>query len=560
MSQERDSMADEDVYLKRELVFPQLAMEMVDRSLPYGTVEHYSAGSTLYARGLRGVDFLIVLRGSVLITGLAEGGGESVITIHAEREFTGEMDLFSYREALVTARAATDTDVLRIGRDRFKEYVSSEIDISDIVMRAVILRRMGLIQHTQGGVAVMGSGRSEDTLRIQRFLSRNGYPYRLIDLETDPSAAGLVQSFGLTASDMPVVISGTKVCRNPSVPELADSLGIAEQLDANAVFDVAVVGAGPAGLAAAVYASSEGLSTVVIEGNAPGGQAGTSSRIENYLGFPSGISGMELASRAQTQAQKFGAKLVVSRNVVSIDCQSKPFSILLEGGVRVRACTIVVASGARYRRLSIPDYDRFEMDGIHYSATAIEARLCSNQEVVVVGGGNSAGQAAVYLSGFAKHVHIIIRGPELATTMSEYLVQRIDGSRHITLHPNTEIVGLAGDQHLNEVTWRNRITGKQKTHRIGCVFVMIGADPSTQWLGGCVELDAQGFVVTGHDSASEGQGPYRTSKPGIFAVGDVRSGSVKRVASGVGEGSVVIADIHAYLKDLVNAPSNLAIT
>jgi thioredoxin reductase (NADPH) len=222
MLQERESTADEDAYAKRELVFPQLTMEMVDRSLPYGTVEHYSAGSTLYARGLRGVDFLIVLRGSVLITGLAEGGGESVITIHGEREFTGEMDLFSYREALVTARAATDTDVLRIGRDRFKEYVSSETDISDIVMRAVILRRMGLIQHTQGGVAVMGSGRSEDTLRIQRFLSRNGYPYRLIDLEIDPSAAGLVQSFGLKVSDMPVVISGTKVCRNPSVPELAD--------------------------------------------------------------------------------------------------------------------------------------------------------------------------------------------------------------------------------------------------------------------------------------------------------------------------------------------------
>jgi thioredoxin reductase (NADPH) len=359
---------------------------------------------------------------------------------------------------------------------------------------------------------------------------------------------------------MPVVISGTKVCRNPAIPELADALGIAEQLDPDAVFDVAVVGAGPAGLAAAVYASSEGLSTVVIEGNAPGGQAGTSSRIENYLGFPSGISGMELASRAQTQAQKFGAKLVVSRNVVGVGCGSMPFSINLEGGVRVQARTIVVASGARYRRLSIPNYQRFEMDGIHYSATAIEARLCSNEEVIVVGGGNSAGQAAVYLSGYARHVHIIIRGPELAATMSEYLVHRIDGSRHITLHPNTEIVGLGGDQHLSEVTWRNCITGKQKTHNIQNVFVMIGADPCTQWLDNCVELDSQGFVVTGHRIASNGEGPYRTSMPGIFAVGDVRSGSVKRVASGVGEGSVVVADIHAYLRDVVNMPQSLVVT
>jgi thioredoxin reductase (NADPH) len=331
-------------------------------------------------------------------------------------------------------------------------------------------------------------------------------------------------------------------------------LGIAEQLDADVTFDVAVVGAGPAGLAAAVYASSEGLSTVVIEGNAPGGQAGTSSRIENYLGFPSGISGMDLASRAQTQAQKFGAKLAVSRNVVDISCDLQPFSIVLEGDVRVQARTIVVASGARYRRLSIPNYERFEMDGIHYSATAIEARLCSNEEIVVVGGGNSAGQAAVYLSGYAKHVHILIRGPELAVTMSEYLVQRIDGSRRITLHPNTEIVALGGDEHLNEVTWRDRITGKQKTHQIGNVFVMIGADPCTHWLGRCVELDAKGFVVTGSADPSGGNGPYRTSMPGIFAVGDVRSGSVKRVASGVGEGSVVVADIHSYLKDLANVP------
>jgi len=526
---------------------------MVDRSLPYGTIMRYPAGQTIYSRGVRGVDFLIVLKGSVLIVAPGDSGSESVVTIHNEREFTGELDLFSYREALVTARAATDTDVLRIGRERFREYVAGEADISDIVMRAVILRRMGLIQHMQAGVIILGPGRAADTLRLERFLSRNGYPYRLIDLESDPGGDGLVQSFNLTPSDMPVVVAGAEIYRNPGIPELADALGIAEQLDARSVYDVAVVGAGPAGLAAAVYAASEGLKTVVIEGNAPGGQAGTSSRIENYLGFPSGISGMELASRAQTQAQKFGAKLAVSRNVVGVDCASRPFAITLEGNIRVNARSIVIASGARYRRLSLPNYQRFEMDGIHYSATAIEARLCNDQEVVVVGGGNSAGQAAVYLSGYAKHVHILIRGPELAATMSEYLVQRIATSRHITLHADTEIVALDGDQHLKQVSWRNRITGDEETRSIENVFVMIGADPCTEWLGRCVDLDAKGFVLTGIANEPDGKGPYRTSTPGIFAVGDVRSGSVKRVASGVGEGSVVVADIHRYLKDLSSA-------
>ena len=293
-----------------------------------------------------------------------------------------------------------------------------------------------------------------------------------------------MQSFDLTPSDMPVVIAGPALYRNPAVSELADALGIAERLDAETVYEVAVVGAGPAGLAAAGYAASEGLTTVVIEGNAPGGQAGTSSRIENYLGFPSGISGMELASRAQTQAQKFGARLAVSRNVVGVDCQTQPFTIKMDGGITVRARSLIIASGARYRRLAVPNYQRFEMDGIHYSATAIEARLCADEEIAVVGGGNSAGQAAVYLSGFAKHVHILIRGP------------------------------------------------------------------STEWLGHCLRLDNKGFVITGHADFAGGKSPYQTSLPGVFAVGDVRSGSVKRVASGVGEGSVVIADIHAYLKNL----------
>ena len=554
MLQETTVLTDNDAYAQRELIFPQLTQEMVDRSLPYGTVEHYSSGTTIYARGTRGADFLIVLRGSVLIAAPSEQGGESLITIHNEREFTGELDLFSSREALVSARAATEADVLRIGRERFKEYVSAETDISDVVIRAVVLRRMGLIQQMQAGVVILGAGRAADTLRLERFLSRNGYPYRLVDLDHDPAGDGLVQSFNLTLADTPVVIAGSQIYRNPGVAELADKLGIAEELKASVVYDVAVVGAGPAGLAAAVYASSEGLNTIVLEGNAPGGQAGTSSRIENYLGFPSGISGIELASRAQTQAQKFGAKLAVSRNVVSVDCERQSFTINLEGGIAVRARSLIIASGARYRRLAVPNYQRFEMDGIHYSATAIEARLCAEEEIAVVGGGNSAGQAAVYLSGYAKHVHILIRGPELALTMSEYLVHRIASSRHITLHTNTEIIGLAGDHHLRQVTWQNRVNGAIEQCAIENVFVMIGADPSTGWLDNCVHLDEKGFVITGGVGFAERMGPYQTSMPGIFAVGDVRSGSVKRVASGVGEGSVVVADIHAYLKGLHGTP------
>ena len=541
---------DGDAYAKRELIFPQLTQEMVDRSLPYGKVEHYNAGETIYTCGQRSVDFFIVLKGSVLIVGSGDHGSESIVTIHGDCEFTGELDLFSNREALVTARAATGTDVLRIRSERFREYVTAETDIGDIVMRAVILRRMGLIQRMQSGVTIVGSGRVTDTLRLERFLSRNGYPYRFVDMDHDLQGNGLMQSFNIVPEDLPVVLSGTRVHRNPTVTELAEALGITEDLDPERVFDVAIIGAGPAGLASAVYAASEGLTTIVIEGNAPGGQAGTSSRIENYLGFPSGISGLELAARAQTQAQKFGAKLAISRNATGIDCESSPFLIRVEGDLQIRARSVVIASGARYRKLSVPNYNKFEMDGIHYSATAIEARICANEEVIVVGGGNSAGQAAVFLSAYAKHVHMLIRGLEPVATMSEYLVHRIAASRHITLHTSTEIIALDGKRHLEEVTWIDRTSGETTKKPIENVFVMIGADPCTSWLDHCVQLDPNGFVVTGTLSPGENAGLYRTSRPGIFAVGDVRSGSVKRVASSVGEGSVVVADIHGYLKDL----------
>ena len=416
-------------------------------------------------------------------------------------------------------------------------------------MRAFVLRRVGLIRHSTGGTALIGPGHIADTLRLNRFLTQNGYPHRLLDTEADPAAGGFLDCFSLTPDELPVVIvAGERVLRNPTNAELADALGLTEAMDARHEWDVAIIGAGPAGLASAVYAASEGLDTIVIEGMAPGGQAGTSSKIENYLGFPTGISGQALAGRAQIQAQKFGAHLEISRNAASLDCTGSPFRLTLDDGQVVKARSVVVATGARYRKLDVANYEKFEGQGIHYAATAMEAQLCGGEEVIVVGGGNSAGQAVMFLSRHAAHVHILVRAEGLAATMSDYLVQRITQSPRITMHIRTEITALAGDERLRHVTWTNVANGESATRAVGNVFVMIGAEPNTGWLDGCLELDEQGFVHTG--KAKDGTplaSPYMTTRPGIFAVGDVRSGSIKRVAASVGEGSVVVAAIHRYL-------------
>ncbi len=416
-------------------------------------------------------------------------------------------------------------------------------------MRAFILRRVGFIKSARGGVVVIGPGKAGDTLRLQRFLTRNAYPHRLLDTDTDPDAEGFLACFALVPSDLPVVVGPeNSLYRNPTVARLADDLGLTEPTDPSHVHDLAVVGAGPAGLAAAVYAASEGLDTVVIEGTAPGGQAGTSSKIENYLGFPTGISGQALAGRAQVQAQKFGARLAISRDVVGIDCDRRPLVLRLEDGTAMLARTVVVATGARYRGLDLPNYTRFEGQGIHYAATAMEAHLCTDEEVVVVGGGNSAGQAAMFLSRTVAHVHVLVRADGLAATMSDYLVRRIEASPKITLHPRTEVTGLEGDRYLRAVTWTDRRSGTSTRLQVGNLFMMIGAEPNSAWLAGCLDLDDKGFVLTG--KGGDGRtvsSPFETSRPGVYAVGDVRSGSVKRVASGVGEGSVVVQAVHEFL-------------
>lgn len=538
-----------DPYARGAQTFPTLSHELAARVAAYGTERRLPKGTLLFERGQRSIDFFFLLEGSIEIFDFDDYGQPHVFAVHGERQFAGELDLFNDRQILVSGRTGTDSRVVHVKRPDFRRLVSAEPDIGEIIMRAFILRRVGLIMHSQASAVLIGSGRGADTLRLQRFLSRNGYPLRLLDTDVDPTGDGFLACLKLTTDELPVVVApGERVLRNPSIAALADELGLTERIDPDHVYDVAVVGAGPAGLAAAVYAASEGLDAIVVEGLAPGGQAGTSSKIENYLGFPTGISGEALAGRAQVQAQKFGAKLVVSRMAASLDCDSLPYRLRLDDGQSIAACAVVVATGARYRKLGLPNYATFEGQGIHYAATAMEAQLCNGEEVAVVGGGNSAGQAAVFLARTVAHVHILVRGDGLAATMSDYLVQRIASSPKITVHARTEVCTLDGDNFLREVAWFNRERDMRERRRIANVFVMIGAEPNTEWLNGCLDLDGKGFIKTGQDADGRAlASPFATTRAGVFAVGDVRSGSVKRVASGVGEGSVVVQAIHQFL-------------
>jgi thioredoxin reductase (NADPH) len=545
-----------DPYLRRAQTFPTLTDEQLERAAEFGVVEALPKGTVLFDRGDRGIDFFIVLEGRIEIYEHTTGGTVVVVT-HDVNQFTGDVDLFNDRACLVGARMGATGRVVRIRRARFRRLLSAEPDIGEIIMRAFILRRVGLLEHEQAAATLIGSRGDGDTLRLQRFLDRNGYPVRWLDSDGSAEAHELLTAHGLANDDTPVVLLPRgRALRNPTTRDLAAYLGVLEPIDPEQVFDVAIVGAGPAGLAAAVYGASEGLCTVVLEAEAPGGQAGTSSKIENYLGFPTGISGGALAGRAAIQAQKFGARMAVPRRVERLRCDERPYTLELDDGERVRAKTVVVATGARYRKLDLDNFDRFEKNGIHYAATAIEAGLCEREEVIVVGGGNSAGQAAVYLSRHAAHVHMLVRGSGLAASMSDYLIGRIAASRAITLHTETEIVALDGKRHLEQVTWRHRRTGVSDTRAIANVFLMLGAVPNTEWLQNCLGLDDNGFVRCGMGFDSTGgwqhdRVPYalETSRRGVFAVGDVRSGSVKRVASSVGEGSIVVSAIHAILAE-----------
>ncbi len=538
-----DPLDSSDPYARPEQTFPVLTVEMAARVARFGRRETLADGDYIFRRGERAVDFFLICSGEVAIIDHGDHGEESIVHHHHERQFTGEIDLFNDRKILVSGRAVGAAEVARIARADFRKLIVAEPDIGEIIMRAFILRRVALMQHQQGAVTLVGPARSADTVRINSFLTRNGYPHRTIDSTSDPDAAAFLEGFGLNGDDLPVVIADEQILRNPSTHEVADALGVAVAIDQDRLHDVIVVGAGPAGLAAAVYAASEGLDTLILESTASGGQAGTSSKIENYLGFPTGISGPALAGRAQVQAQKFGARLAVSRAASGLDCSDGHFRLTLEDGTVAQGRAVVAATGARYRKLDLPDYARFEGAGVYYAATAMEAQLCADRPVVVVGGGNSAGQAAVYMSRHASHVHILVRSEGLAATMSSYLIDRITASDAITLHPFSEVTGLAGESHLEGLSWQDRRTGERTQIDAGALFVMIGAQPCSDWLAGCAALDDSGFILTG-----EGGTLFETSRPGLFAVGDVRSGSVKRVASGVGEGSVVIQSVHRFIE------------
>jgi thioredoxin reductase (NADPH) len=550
-----------DPYRRDLEIFPRLTADQLARASRFGVIESLPAGTILFRRGERAADFFIVLEGGLEILEF-HGGEARLVTVHHAGEFSGELDLFSERKILVEGRMGTDGRVIRIRRADFRKLLLAEPDLGDIIMRAFILRREALLHHGQASVTLIASRSCPDGLRIERFLRRNGYPVRSHDADQSDEARTIMDQRGLDLSSGPVVLCpGDQALQNPTNAELADCLGLAEEIDPGRVYDVAVVGAGPAGLAAAVYAASEGLSTLVLEAEAPGGQAGTSSKIENYLGFPIGLSGQSLAGRAQVQAQKFGAKIALPRRVVGIECDVHPYRLRLEDQATVTARTVVIATGACYRGLDLDAARRYAGIGLHYAATSLEGRLCAGEEVVIVGGGNSAGQAAVFLARQARHVHILVRGHRLADSMSDYLIGRIEASPKITLRTRTEIIGLSGERHLDHVTWRHRDTGATETRPIRHVFLMVGAAPNTEWLRGCLKLDDKGFIcagsrITSDDGWTLDRRPHllETSRPGIFAVGDVRADSVKRVASAVGEGSIAVQFIHRVLEEFSRIP------
>ena len=541
-------------------MFPALNPEQIQRAGAHGHVRRVQGGEILVEAGLQNTRFFIVKTGQLEIV-RPPGTDERFVAPLGPGQFTGETSMLAGRRGLVRIRVSEAGVVIELERDQLLALVQTDSELSDIFMRAFILRRVELIARGYGDAVLLGSAHSPGTLRIKEFLTRNNHPYSYIDLDSDAGVQAVLDRFQLSVEDVPVLICfGDVVLRNPSNAEIAKCLGFNEAIDQTQLRDVVIIGAGPAGLAAAVYGASEGLDVLVLESNAPGGQAGASSKIENYLGFPTGISGQDLAGRAYSQAQKFGAQVMIAKSAKRLSCDRKPYAVEIDDGPPVPARSIVIATGAQYRKLSLDNLSQFEGAGVYYWATLVESQLCEGEEVIVVGGGNSAGQAAVFLAHTVKRVYLLVRSNGLADSMSRYLIRRIEETPLIVLRTHTEITKLEGTGHLERVQWRDNKTESIDTHDIRHVFVMTGATPNTRWLDGCVVLDANGFIKTGPDLLHEditaahwplARPPYllETSLPGVFAVGDARAGNIKRVASAVGEGSIAISFVHKILHE-----------
>ena len=543
-----------------ERMFPLLTAALIERIASHGRLRPVERGEVLIELGQNGVHFFVVKSGEIEIVRPSDSG-ERLVAVCRPGMFTGEVNLLSGRRAMIRLRVRASGEVVDLDRERLVALLQSDAEIGEIVLGAFIHRRLELIAQGLGDVVLVGSNHNAGTLRIKEFLTRNGHPYAFVDLDRDNDVQEMLDRLHVSVADVPVVICrGDVVLRNPTNQQIAECLGFNEQIDPSKVRDLVIFGAGPSGLAAAVYGASEGLDVLVLESEAPGGQAGLSSKIENYLGFPMGISGQDLAARAYTQALKFGAQMVVAKGGKRLACDRRPYAIEVEDGSRVPARTVVIATGATYRRLAVENLAKFEGAGVYSGATFVEAQLCRNDDVIVVGGGNSAGQAALFLAETARRVHVLIRGSGLANSMSRYLIRRIEQNPAIELHIFTEIESVEGNDHLERLRWRNNRTGAAETRDIRHVFVMTGAVPCSGWLLGCVVMDEKGFIKTGSDLSRQELAAARwplprpphlleTSLPGVFAVGDVRAGNVKRVASAVGEGSIAISMVHQVLNE-----------
>jgi thioredoxin reductase (NADPH) len=541
------------------LMFPTLSAAQIARIAAHGVVRPITRGEVLIEGGQTDVPFFVLKAGEIEVI-RPSGLGDLLVAVLRPAQFTGDVSMILGRPAQMRLRVSVSGEVVQLTRDQMHALIQTDAEMSEVLMRALIHRRVAVVAQGIGDVLLIGSIQSAATLRIKQFLTRNGHPFKYLDLDRDADVRDLLDRFRVDPAEIPVVICrGETVLKNPSNQEIADCLGFNKRIDQTHLRDVVIVGAGPAGLAAAVCAASEGLDALVIEASSPGGQAGSSSNIENYLGFPTGISGRELAGRAYVQAQKFGANVMIAKGATELTCERKPFGVSLDGGATIRARTVVIATGARYRKPSLANLEPFEGAGVYYSATFMEAQLCVGDEVIVVGGANSAGQAAVFLARTVRRVHLLVRSNNLSASMSRYLIRRIDETPAIQLRTGTEIVALEGNGHLERVQWRDS-TGEVTSHDVRHVFLMTGAEANTGWLNGRVALDEKGFIKTGPDLKLEDlaaaqwpleRSPYllETALPGVFAVGDVRCGNVKRVASAVGEGSIAISFVHRALAE-----------